>query len=81
MNCFYSNKCLYRLEENGVVTDCHIKTLEPDETLDFNFNSGNVINKIIMKVGVGWLLLVPEYHVVVFLHENVYRVVLFFSPS
>ena len=39
-----------RLEENGVVTDCHIKTLEPDETLDFNFNSSNVINKIIMKV-------------------------------
>lgn len=40
----------YRLEELGVVTDCSIKTLEPDETLDFNFCSANVVNKLIMKV-------------------------------
>ena len=39
-----------RLEEEGVLTDCTIKTLEPDEVLDFNFCSTNVINKIIMKV-------------------------------
>ncbi|CAH1801624.1 unnamed protein product [Owenia fusiformis] len=37
------------LEESGVLTDCSIKTLEPDETLDFNFSSANVVNKIIMK--------------------------------
>ncbi|XP_070541708.1 cell cycle checkpoint protein RAD1-like [Ptychodera flava] len=37
------------LEEGGVLTDCTIKTLEPDEVLDFNFSSANVINKIIMK--------------------------------
>lgn len=37
------------LEEEGVLTDCSIKTLEPDEVLDFNFCSTNVINKIIMK--------------------------------
>ena len=37
------------LEEDGVLTDCSIKTLEPDEILDFNFCSTNVINKIIMK--------------------------------
>ena len=39
-----------RLEENGVLTDASIKTQDPDETLDFNFSSTNVINKIIMKV-------------------------------
>ena len=39
-----------RLEENGVLTDCSIKTQEPDETLDFNFSNTNVVNKIIMKV-------------------------------
>ncbi|XP_046562563.1 cell cycle checkpoint protein RAD1-like [Haliotis rubra] len=37
------------LEEEGVLTDCSIKTLEPDEVLDFDFCSTNVINKIIMK--------------------------------
>lgn len=37
------------LEEEGVLTDCTIKTLEPDEVLDFNFCSSNVINKVIMK--------------------------------
>ncbi|XP_033123281.1 cell cycle checkpoint protein RAD1-like isoform X3 [Anneissia japonica] len=45
----YGSPLLLMLEENGVLTDCSIKTLEPDETLDFNFTSANVINKIIMK--------------------------------
>ena len=40
----------FRLEENGVLTDCSLKTQDPEETLDFNFCSTNVINKIIMKV-------------------------------
>jgi len=39
-----------RLEEGGVLTDCSILTEEPDETLDFDFSSANVLNKIIMKV-------------------------------
>lgn len=39
-----------RLEDNGVLTDCSLKTQESDETLDFNFNSANVVNKIIIKV-------------------------------
>lgn len=39
-----------RLEDSGVVTDCSLKTQESEETLDFNFNSANVINKIIIKV-------------------------------
>lgn len=33
-----------------MVTDCSIRTEEPDEALDFNFTSANVVNKIIMKV-------------------------------
>ncbi|XP_071946302.1 cell cycle checkpoint protein RAD1-like isoform X2 [Antedon mediterranea] len=45
----YGSPLLLMLEENGVLTDCSIKTLESDETLDFNFTSANVINKIIMK--------------------------------
>ena len=40
----------HRLEENGVITDCSIKTLEPEETLDFNFCESNLVNKIIVKV-------------------------------
>lgn len=39
----------YRLEEAGVLTDCSIQTQEADETLDFDFCSANVINKIIMS--------------------------------
>lgn len=39
-----------RLEEGGVLTDCRIQTKEPDETLDFDFLSGNVLNKVILKV-------------------------------
>lgn len=39
-----------RLEEGGVLTDCSIQTQEPDETLDFDFSSADVLNKIIMKV-------------------------------
>ena len=37
------------LEEGGVITECHIKTLDADEILDFNFSSVGVENKIIMK--------------------------------
>jgi len=44
------NYDLHRLEDNGVVTDCSLKTLEPEDTLDFNFNSANVVSKVIIKV-------------------------------
>ncbi|XP_045139370.1 cell cycle checkpoint protein RAD1-like [Portunus trituberculatus] len=37
------------LEEDGVVTDCEIKTEEPEDTLDFDFFSTGVMNKIIMR--------------------------------
>lgn len=39
----------YRLEEAGVLTDCSIQTQEANETLDFDFCSANVVNKIIMS--------------------------------
>ena len=39
-----------RLEEAGVLTDCSIRTLEAEETLDFDFCAANVVNKVIMKV-------------------------------
>ncbi|XP_069820873.1 cell cycle checkpoint protein RAD1 [Dendropsophus ebraccatus] len=37
------------LEEGGVVTVCKIHTQEPEETLDFDFCSTNVLNKIILQ--------------------------------
>lgn len=49
--CVDTLSCLlYRLEENGVLTDCSIRTQEPEETLDFDFCSAKVINKAILKV-------------------------------
>ncbi len=33
-----------------MTTDCVIQTEEPDEALDFNFTTQNVVNKIIMQV-------------------------------
>ncbi|KAH9502366.1 ssDNA endodeoxyribonuclease [Bulinus truncatus] len=49
--CYAGYGCplILMLEEDGVLTDCSLKTLEPDEILDFDFSSANVINKIIMK--------------------------------
>ena len=32
-----------------MLTDCSIQTRDADETLDFDFTSANVVNKIIMK--------------------------------
>uniref|UniRef100_A0A2K6BM12 Cell cycle checkpoint protein RAD1 n=1 Tax=Macaca nemestrina TaxID=9545 RepID=A0A2K6BM12_MACNE len=37
------------LEEGGVVTVCKINTQDPEDTLDFDFCSTNVINKIILQ--------------------------------
>jgi len=37
------------LEEAGVVTDCKISTQDAEETLDFNFGTDRVINKVIMR--------------------------------
>lgn len=45
----YGHPLVLMLEDSGVLTDCSIKTQESEETLDFNFNSANVVNKIIIK--------------------------------
>ena len=37
-----------------MITDCFIQTEEPDEILDFDFKSQNVVNKIIMQVKSKW---------------------------
>ncbi|CAI5787698.1 cell cycle checkpoint protein RAD1 [Podarcis lilfordi] len=37
------------LEDGGVVTVCKINTQEPEEILDFDFCSTNVVNKIILQ--------------------------------
>lgn len=37
------------LEESGVLTDCSIKTQLPEDTMDFNFNSSDVVNKAIIR--------------------------------
>ncbi|XP_043232190.1 cell cycle checkpoint protein RAD1-like isoform X1 [Amphibalanus amphitrite] len=37
------------LEESGVLTDCSIKTQLPEDTMDFNFNSSDVVNKTIIR--------------------------------
>ena len=44
----YGTPLVLALEEDGAVTDCSIKTNEPDEILDFEFASSNVINKVIV---------------------------------
>ncbi|XP_030048884.1 cell cycle checkpoint protein RAD1 [Microcaecilia unicolor] len=45
----YGHPVTLFLEEGGVVTVCKIHTQEPEETLDFDFCSTNVINKIILQ--------------------------------
>lgn len=37
------------LEEEGVMTNCSIKTLEPDTALNFEFDNDAVVNKLIIK--------------------------------
>ena len=45
----YGHPLMLFLEEGGVVTVCKITTQEPEETLDFDFRSTNVMNKIILQ--------------------------------
>ena len=37
------------MEENGIITECSIRTLETDSFVNFEFDFDKVINKIIMK--------------------------------
>ncbi|XP_040194182.1 cell cycle checkpoint protein RAD1 [Rana temporaria] len=45
----YGHPLMLFLEEGGVMTVCKINTQEPEETLDFDFCSTNVVNKIILQ--------------------------------
>ncbi|XP_014474979.1 PREDICTED: cell cycle checkpoint protein RAD1 isoform X2 [Dinoponera quadriceps] len=37
------------IEEDGVITDCSLKTLEIDTLLDFHFEAKNVLNKVVLQ--------------------------------
>lgn len=41
---------MFRLEDNGIITECNLKTLEAEELVNFDFDFDKVVNKIIMKV-------------------------------
>jgi len=43
------NRLILLLQENEVLTDCTIQTLEAEETLDFGFSTEEVENKIILR--------------------------------
>ncbi|KAG8184680.1 hypothetical protein JTE90_013073 [Oedothorax gibbosus] len=45
----YGSPLVLILEENGVVTDCKLTTMEPEDILDFEFTPTKVVNKIIMQ--------------------------------
>lgn len=40
----------FRLEDNGIITECNLKTLETDSLINFEFDFDNVVNKVIIKV-------------------------------
>ena len=39
------------LEEEGVITECLVKVLDDTETIDFDFQTENVVTKVVFKVG------------------------------
>lgn len=39
-----------RLEDNGIITECNLKTLETDSLINFEFDFDKVVNKVIIKV-------------------------------
>jgi len=45
----YGHPFVLYLEEQGVVTDCQVKTREAEECLDFNFANAQIISKVIMN--------------------------------
>lgn len=45
----YGHPLVLYLEEQGVVTDCQVKTREAEECLDFNFANAKIISKVIMN--------------------------------
>jgi len=45
----YGHPLVLLLEDQGVVTDCQIKTKEAEECLDFNFTNSKILSKIIIN--------------------------------
>ena len=41
---------IYSLEEEGVITECLIKVLDDTDTIDFDFQTENVVTKVVFKV-------------------------------
>ncbi|XP_043682613.1 cell cycle checkpoint protein RAD1-like isoform X1 [Vespula pensylvanica] len=37
------------IEENGIITDCSLKTQNPEELLDFHLEPENVLNKVVLQ--------------------------------
>lgn len=37
------------IEEDGIITDCSLKTQDPDELLDFHLEAENVLNKVVLQ--------------------------------
>lgn len=46
----YGSPLILLLEDNGIITECSIKTLETDSFINFDFDIDKLITKIIMKV-------------------------------
>ena len=41
---------LFSLEEEGVITECLVKVLDDTDTIDFDFQTENVVTKVVFKV-------------------------------
>jgi cell cycle checkpoint protein len=46
----YGSPLVLYLEDNGIITECSIKTLETESLVNFEFDFDKVVNKVIMKV-------------------------------
>jgi len=42
------------LEEEGIITECLIKVLDDTDTIDFDFQTENVVTKVVFKVSNLW---------------------------
>lgn len=37
------------IEEDGIITDCSLRTLEVDALLDFHLEAENIVNKVVLQ--------------------------------
>lgn len=44
------NFLFHSLEEEGVITECLVKVLDDTDTIDFDFQTENVVSKVVFKV-------------------------------